>query len=135
MKTTTPKPRRFVRMFQTRFSTMVRDGFKTQTVRATPKRVPARGDIIDLRTWSGAPYRSKQTQLGLGLIIDVMPIHLDAHGIEIGPDYLSPSAAEKFAFDDGFSSEQELLEWFATTHGLPFDGILICWKLDHCLAL
>lgn len=124
-----PNSRRFVRLFKTRFASAVRDGFKTQTVRATPKRLPAINDTIDLRAWSGLPYRSKQTHLGLGHIIQVLPIHLDAHGIEIGPDYLSPADAEKFAFDDGFPSEQAMLEWFDTTHGLPFDGILIRWNL------
>ena len=126
---TTSKPRRFVRLFQTRFAEAVRTGAKTQTVRATPKRMPAAGDIIDLRTWSGAPYRSKQTHLGLGRIEMVAPVQIDTQGITIGATLLVPSNAHHFARLDGFTDEQELLKWFDATHGLPFTGILILWTI------
>jgi hypothetical protein len=39
------------------------------------------------------------------------------------------SNADAFAKDDGFTSWQEMLEWFTTTHGEDvFYGMLIKWK-------
>ncbi len=122
-------PRRFVRLFKPQFAAAVRAGTKRQTVRPTPARLPQEGDAISLRAWSGKPYRSPQIRLGEGIIDAVATITLDAHGIEIGPELLRPADAAQFAREDGFSDEQQLLEWFDATHGLPFTGILICWTL------
>jgi hypothetical protein len=35
---------------------------------------------------------------------------------------------ERLASDDGFSSADDMAEWFIDTHGLPWDGFLIRWS-------
>lgn len=35
--------------------------------------------------------------------------------------------ADTFAQADGFKDEQEMIDWFGKTHGLPFEGSLIKW--------
>lgn len=114
----------FVRMVKTRFVPMVLSGRKRHTVRPTPKRMPEAGDMIDLREWTGKPYRSKQRRVLLAPIEIVRPIDITETSIAI----LSfPEPCEDFAMADGFESFSEMLEWFLETHDLPFSGIVIYW--------
>lgn len=134
-------PRRLVRMFKPRFAFAVGTGTKCQTVRPWPKLVkdyPKVGDVIDCRYWCGAPYRSAQVKLGTATITEVEPVMVDAEkGIgfldvneHVGPRWvwLMPDRAQAFALADGFGCLAEMLEWFAATHGLPFEGMLIKWS-------
>jgi hypothetical protein len=44
---------------------------------------------------------------------------------------ISDQALNEFAIADGFNNWQELVEFFESTHGLPFTGVLIQWdKLE-----
>jgi hypothetical protein len=120
----------FVRMFKPQFASLVESGAKCQTVRPTPKRIPKAGDLISLRCWTGAPYRSKQRVLREATIVAVRTIHFAGYFFDGGPR----DAANKeiclndFAKADGFSSWREMVEWFDETHGLPFEGIVIHWS-------
>lgn len=118
----------FVRLFQPRFADLVERGVKTQTVRKTPKRMPAAGDRISLRTWSGSPYRSKQRVLREAEIVEVWPVEIYGDSIHVGQRRLSSVEREAFARADGFRDFADLAEWFRTTHDLPFDGVLIRWQ-------
>lgn len=109
----------FVSMVKRRFVPMVLSGRKRHTVRPTPKRMPQAGDMIDLREWTGKPYRSKQRRLMLAPIERVAPIVLREWGISI--DGVLKHCNE-FAIAYGFESFAEMLEWFRETHGLPFSG-------------
>jgi len=55
--------------------------------------------------WSELPYRSPQVELGRGIITD--------------------------AEADGFTGLKEFVDWFDQTHGLPFTGVLIKWRIKH----
>jgi hypothetical protein len=41
--------------------------------------------------------------------------------------YSTSESLNKFAIADGFNNWQELVEFFESTHGLPFTGVLIQW--------
>jgi hypothetical protein len=139
------KPRRFIRLFKPRFADMVRRGVKTQTVRPVPKRMPAAGDLIECRYWSGKPYRSKQEWCAEGRIVRVCQAIVCEHEILIGEGIEGAPMGggvvverwasgefpdkEEFARADGFDSWEEMREWFRVEHGLPFTGILIQWEL------
>ncbi len=117
----------FVRMFKPQFASMVEAGTKLQTVRPTPKRMPKAGDKISLRCWEGKPYRSKQRILREAIIKRVDLCEITESNVFISWTLMD---REPFALKDGFASWQELREWFRSTHGLPFVGVLISWHND-----
>jgi hypothetical protein len=72
--------------------------------------------------------------LGEGVITHVADIRISHMGVTIS--YSSVSLLRKtetldaFAKSDGFLNWQEMVSWFQTTHGLPFEGHLIMWVLQ-----
>jgi hypothetical protein len=130
MKPRTKKsPRRFVRMFKPQFAALVKSGKKRQTVRPTPKgRMPVAGDTIEMRQWTGMPYRSKQRLLGESTIVHVERISIDRTAlIKNGGNYFGLLICDEFARADGFKDFADMVQWFDETHGLPFQGIVIYW--------
>ncbi len=123
-----PKPRRFVRMFQPRFARLVEAQVKLQTVRPTPKRRPQVGDILDAREWTGKPYRSKQRLLLESRIIEVKEIEIYGSNIFLNGRRLTSDLRELFAQQDGFADFAEMAAWFQAQHGLPFKGVVIYWE-------
>lgn len=123
------KPRKFVRLFQPSFADQVERGIKKQTIRAAPKRMPAIGDHISLRAWTGKPYRSKQRILRESQITQVstVAIHADSYSLRAGT-FTSLPFRNHFARKDGFKDWDDMITWFQQTHKLPFTGILIQWK-------
>jgi hypothetical protein len=124
------KTRRHVRLFQPRFASLVESGAKTTTIRPTPKRPIRVGDVLDLRTWTGQPYRSKQRKLREAVCTAVRSIEMDCIG---GLTWLSHvsnyvEAAEKVARREGFADRRDMIRWFKETHGFPFKGVLIEWQ-------
>lgn len=130
--------RRHVIMFAARFADAVARGEKRQTIRPTRKRAVAVGDALDLRAWSGLPYRSKQVYLtGIRACVQVGTVEifttiggrtkiLDRHMVLDGIE-MSGEERDRFAQADGFSDFAVMSWWFMTTHGLPFNGVLIRW--------
>ena len=120
-----------VRMFKPQFAPLVESGAKCQTVRPTPKRMPKPGDRISLRMWTGKPYRSKQRVLRESEILAVETISLCDTGREllvyVNGHELHPEEINAFAVADGFKGGIEMFNWFESTHGLPFDGVVIKW--------
>ena len=121
--------RTHVRMFQPRFAADVAAGRKLHTIRQTPKILPKVGERISLRQWQGKPYRSKQIVLAESTITRVAKCiiqatwaHVETTGFVRAPGYLNV-----FARADGFANWLDMVEWFRTTHGLPFEGMLIEW--------
>lgn len=122
-------------MFQPRFSQLVADGEKCQTIRRDTICRP--GDQLSLRAWSGKPYRSNQVILTTGVCRSVQRVsvtewsllieHLRGGKTELRT-HRNPRFLDSFARADGFSSWHELREWFATSYGLPFEGKLIRWR-------
>lgn len=121
-----------MRMFKPQFSAMVERGEKLQTIRPKPVRMPATGDSISLRAWTGKPYRSKQRVLRVATITRVSIVRIERDRIAIndvpfGNWKLGAEWMGDFARADGFESWEALAAWFAAEHGLPFEGILIQW--------
>ena len=123
---------KFVRMFKPQFAPMVRAGTKLQTVRPMPKRMPKVGDHQSNREWTGKPYRSPQRVLCESMITDVQTIQITETTLTTNGNRWSPAGVslgmETFAEQDGFENWASLAAWFKTTHGLPFDGIVIHWE-------
>ena len=93
--------------------------------------MPKAGDRISLRMWTGKPYRSKQRVLRESEIAAVEKISLCDTGRElmvyVNGHELHPEQINDFAKADGFKCGIEMFNWFETTHGLPFDGVVIKW--------
>jgi hypothetical protein len=121
-------PKSFVRMFKPRFAALVESGAKTQTVRPTPARMPRAGDKLSLRMWTGKPYRSKQRELRSATVLYVAKIKLDCFDMWFDGVRASEAKQEAFARADGFSTADEMLDWFENEHGLPFEGVVILWQ-------
>lgn len=130
------KKRRHVRMFQPRFAPLVECGAKSSTIRKTPKREIRVGDLLDLRTWSGKPYRSKQIGLIETRCTNCVPISLRVRAgrflVTIGEGRFAVSLftpeVNKLATREGFANPTDMAEWFQSEHGLPFKGVLIEWQ-------
>jgi len=117
--------------FQKQFADLVSGGQKTQTIRANRKFPIKVGDTLHLFTG----MRTKACRkLGVGRCISVKEIAIGVgiHYDEImGGDclYLTTAERAKLARADGFSCATELLDWFRSTHGLPFCGHVIQRRL------
>ena len=120
--------------FQARFAPLVESGEKTQTIRKHRKdgRDPKVGDRLVLYTG----MRTKQCRkLGEGRVMSVRYFELDDEGgVHIDHEWIGwhrdPSRTERrLARADGFENFEAMLDWFEQTHGLPFEGLLIRWKL------
>ena len=116
--------------FQPRFADLVASGAKTQTIRKSNRFKV--GDTVQLYTGQ----RTKQCRkLGEGVVTEVAWIRLWRNrigyfqvecwsaGLQTNPDITD------FAIADGFIGAQEMADWFRDTHGLPFGGWLIKWRL------
>jgi hypothetical protein len=135
-------------MFQPRFAALVESGVKCQTVRPRRKRRIEVGDVVDLRTWTGLPYRSKQRQLRVATVTRICMARIevrrdkihpecDHHLITISGEPFNNFALEKgFACADGFNGPKEFYDFFAANYAktsqfglmLNFHGQLICWQ-------
>lgn len=125
-------PARFVRMVKPRFVGLVKRRKKRQTIRPLPKRIPRRGDILDLRQWIGKPYRSKQRKIIETKLTEIKVCRIAVEGVHMQSRYgfitfSGGDDADRFARDDGFKDFAELVRWFQAEHGLPFDGVILFW--------
>lgn len=118
---------RHVIMFSPRFASPVLAGTKRQTIRPPRKRPIKVGDILSLREWTGAPYRSPQRTLREATAIHVEDILIDPCGILLGD--IPVSNCITFAKADGFFGWGDMMEWFRPDDGWPFRGICIQWDL------
>lgn len=117
--------------FQKQFAPLVESGQKRQTIRAIGKRRHARpGESLQL-------YTGQRTK-ACRKLISPDPVCLYAAKIEMTVErgflesYLDGSLLdaedmEEIARADGFDDAPHMVGWFADTHGLPFEGILIKW--------
>ena len=137
--------------FQKRFAGLVESGDKRQTIRARRRdgRDVEPGSYLYLFT--GMRHRNcRRLLVRAGVDVDRVPIANRPYGhvvrcrtvdaisiddpvlselescVEIGR-LLLPDEAELVARADGFESCEEMLDWFETTHDLPFEGLLIRW--------
>lgn len=120
--------------FSSRFVPSVESGLKTQTIRRWD-RGARRGATAYLYTGQRTKACRK---LGKGIVIDVLPIEIGRHAsgepyaviTESGKQiHLAHNDLDALAVDDGFETGEEMAEWFAAQHKLPFYGFLHLWKL------
>lgn len=111
--------------FQAKFADAVEHGTKSQTVRAQRKdgRHARPGDPLQLYTG----MRTKACRkLRDAVCHDACVIVIEADKvITFKPQEFHD--LERFARYDGFASWQEMRDWFQSTHGFPFQGVLIRW--------
>lgn len=119
-------------LFQPRFVPLVQDGRKTQTIRRERKRPIKVGDELSLREWTGKPYRSKQMEIGKGVVTNVDRISFIPPWVWVNDVPLGPKKEEALALADGFRDYSDMILWFLKNHeGKRFDGVVIQWKKIH----
>jgi hypothetical protein len=124
--------RTHVIMCQSRFAPIIMAGTKLSTIRGKRKRKIEIRDVLDLRQWSGLPYRSKQLKLRLVTVARVRPITVDTtgHTLEVRLDGRSirGAALDLLVLRDGFPHFVHFAQFFTETHGEVFHGSLIEWS-------
>lgn len=128
--------------FQKRFAPDVEDGTKLQTIRATRKdgKSPCKiGDALQLytgmRTKSCRKLNDAVCTAVRAVRIEDRPfggLYMDNYKLQPGGGNQYPNPKEfdnDFARADGFEDFMSMYFWFQNTHGLPFEGYLIKWKL------
>ncbi|ESA37841.1 hypothetical protein N836_35060 [Leptolyngbya sp. Heron Island J] len=111
--------------FKKQFAPLIKSGAKQQTIRAPRKtRHAIAGEPIQLYTGMRTKACSK--------LIDpdptcraVLPISIDGRQVLIKSTPLIGEELEQLAIADGFSSFEELAEFFEDR--TPFQGFLIAW--------
>lgn len=119
--------------FSAQFAEAVESGRKTQSIRA-PRKVPIRvGDWLALYI---GQRRLECRKLGEAVVEAVLRVRISSRGVGdpfprvwVGSIQLGDHDLEAFAREDGFDGSKALGQWFAKTHGLPFEGVLIRWRL------
>jgi hypothetical protein len=111
----------------TDFLKNIQSGRKVHTIRANEKGRFKDGDVVEVRQWSGRPYRSTQERTGLVIKIGVEPVRL---GLVRGlADFYDGNAwsFRHVASKDGLP-EQDFADWFFP-HGQkgsePWTGCVI----------
>ncbi len=110
---------------ETGFLEAAMSGKKIHTIRENTKGYYQDGDVVEIRQWSGKPYRSKQVRTGLVFKIGVEPVRL---GMLRGhADFYDGNAwsLRHVARKDGLSTEA-FIDWFFP-HGQkePWIGCVI----------
>lgn len=130
-----------VLLIQPRFAEPVVSGRKLHSV--WPHRRDGRprasfGETLSIRVWTGLPYRSRQREIARVVVTEVDSVAIHEDGLEWRPGGLAACFWHEqrkadllrwFAWSDGFANWPELKAWFQHTHGLPFQGTLIRWRL------
>jgi hypothetical protein len=125
-----------VLLFMERFHAAILSGKKKQTIRRTRKRPILPNDSLSLRYWSGKPYRSKQSELMRVQCEVVIPVSIRYDTrlrVLLGDLDLSRHEVEVLSWDDGFSCQEEMTEFWISTHGIfpdgpAFNGTVIEWR-------
>lgn len=113
--------------FKNHFEQPILAGVKDCTIRARRKDGKARareGEMISLRVWSGAPYRSKQREFAQRTVKFIFPVRVNWSGIRRADTHVSLDRS-KMAKALGFQNWIEARKWYEAAHGLPFDGELL----------
>lgn len=121
-------------VFQNRFEAPILAGRKPHTIRGHRRDGKPRarvGETISLRVWTGKPYRSKQREFARAVVTAVFPVRIYDCGIQLHATRREVLwyGQQRIARQDGFAGFTEMLEWFRSTHGLPFEGVLVKWRL------
>ena len=119
--------------FQERFATLVESGAKRQTIRAGSRWKV--GDVAYLFTGMRTKkcrrlflLRHVSPRSYAVILTSALPFRMDSTWIEIdGQPVTKVWQLNAFARADGFRNFTDMLEWFETIQGLPFEGQLLRW--------
>ena len=128
----------YVLNFQKQFAAAVESGQKRQTIRARRKngQGPKPGDHLRLYTGMRTKQCRKLKDVECIAVeqIRITEIVVDnGHDQEVGivviakGKQLTIPEATALAKEDGFYTPDDFVNFFADTHGLPFEGLLIRW--------
>ncbi len=110
------------------FKDKITSGAKRQTIRGDRKFPIKEGEKLYLWWKQRSPQREK---LGEAVCIKTRQITICGDSYDYPDDQYSlvdhPVHLDNFAIADGFDNWQGLIEFFESTHGLPFTGVLIEW--------
>lgn len=113
--------------FKKEFAPAVEAGTKLQTIRQARKRPIKVGDTVYLYT---GMRTSGCRKLGEGTVESVEKVYIiDRFNIVMGCEHIKDSHA--FALADGFKNEEDFYAFFQDHYGLPFEGMLIKWRLKN----
>lgn len=121
--------------FKKQFAEAVEHGNKRQTVRAPRKDGRPHAKVGDtLKLYTG--MRTKQCRLlATATVTQIDRIRIDPTCMSLNDRPLfsiihsrdCDQTDNEFAIADGFESFMDMADWFATVHGLPFEGFVIHW--------
>jgi len=106
------------------FKDKILSGAKRQTIRAIRKNPIKEGEKLYM-WWK--QRSSEREKLGEAKCTKIAPITISKHGASSPDLSVRFHSLNEFAIADGFDNWQELVEFFESTHGLPFTGVLIQW--------
>lgn len=111
--------------FHESFASAVESEAKTQTIRSKRKQRPRVGQMA--YCFAGMRTR-KCRRLWAWPIRAVADVRIDEAGVILNGAALRAEDLDAFARADGFGHWEGMLNWFRSTHGLPFHGDLISWR-------
>ncbi len=120
--------------FKQQFAAAVESGHKRQTIRQTTKGAST-GATAYLYT---GQRTSSCRKLGEGIIASVLPIEIGRNTYDAPYVIFTETTGatsllifrdlDRLAIADGFTTGEEMVDWFASQYGLPFTGYLHQWK-------
>jgi hypothetical protein len=115
--------------FKKRFVPLLETGAKQQTIRSPRKRHTKPGEAMQLYTGMRTKAcRKLVTPDPICISVEPLLMH-DALGIKLSDRWLPREALIQLAIADGFADWDECLRFFSDVHGLPFQGVLIKWRV------
>lgn len=111
--------------FQAQFAPLILSGAKRQTIRARRKHRPKAG--YTAYCYTGLRTRACR-KFGEWTITEVACVTINQQGVWFDGSVVAHDLLDLFAQADGFADWPAMRDWFATTHGLPFNGDLIRWR-------
>lgn len=112
--------------FKAQFADDVESGKKMQTILAErkDKRVPRPGEALQLYTG----MRTKKCRKLRDAVCEyTREVTMTDAGMKIDGQAIYPATILEIAKADGFDSVEAFRDFFKTTHGFPFHGVLIRW--------
>ena len=111
--------------FQKQFADAIKDGSKCQTIRKRRKYPIKKGDTLYLYTGLRTKNAEKLKEIKCS---DVLKVKMDWKKVALPAiviNYLE--YLDEFAIADGFEDWTEMINWFESVHGIPFEGDIIMW--------
>jgi hypothetical protein len=112
--------------FKAQFAEAVCKGTKRQTIRANRRRPFEVGDTLQFYTGMRTKNCQRIRQDEKCTFVGRITIDKNRQ-VWLGLNRLWGYDLLELAKDDGFSTPDEMIDFFEATHGLPFEGQLIRW--------